>query len=473
MASAGFERRNMTRHKASIFILLLLFVEFSFAQENNPTTYPYGGVQDSSRYFKEGFPKIALNFNRANFALTQFDSLANFAGAHFDSLDFSGAQFQSVANFEDTQFHGHAYFDLTQFDNLANFREAQFDSLAIFIGTEFHSVADFRGAQFDIRAIFFEANFDNSANFFEAQFDSSATFFGTVFNNQIDFRGAAFKSKFADFSLATIQDTVFIGNNFTAEIQKYDFLRAKLLPASTKTMPPDTTNKIPLNKITNSGAKLLLFGPVDLKIQLEKFKFLELSDTLDYYTKKDIISTLKDISFKDERFKKERFELDYILAKSTIYQKKSVNFAENSAWHPLTWLQFLYNSTMGLGYRPFRLVWWVLGLVIGFSIYYSIAMPEKINLYIVTEEPKEKDLKKRKPVAVEELKLSNTIINCFYFSAMVLFTFRLKRNILTFFDVRETRIIVTQWLIGFFIYIAFLTLSKSGSVLHTLKSLIG
>ncbi|UCE07748.1 MAG: hypothetical protein JSW07_06870 [bacterium] len=62
-------------------------------------------------------------------------------------------------------------------------------------------------------------------------------------------------------------------------------------------------------------------------------------------------------------------------------------------------------------------------------------------------------------------------INCLYFSAMLFFTFRLKRDILTSFELKERWIIVSEYFIGLLIYIAFLTFSKSGSILHNLKSL--
>ncbi len=54
---------------------------------------------------------------------------------------------------------------------------------------------------------------------------------------------------------------------------------------------------------------------------------------------------------------------------------------------------------------------------------------------------------------------------------MVFFTFRLKKDILTFFESRSKYVIVTQWTLGFLVYLAFLTLSKSGSILQQLKTL--
>lgn len=161
---------------------------------------------------------------------------------------------------------------------------------------------------------------------------------------------------------------------------------------------------------------------------MEKLAFVELCDTLGYYSKKDITTVLKEQSFKGD--KAAHFELDYMLAKSTKYQKVSVIYENYSAFHPYVWLKFLYNATMGLGYRPFRLIWWALGLIVGFGIFYIFKMSDRINQYIL------KDEKKSKPDTSSPW--FGRIVHCLYFSAMVFFTFRLKKDILTFSPTRKS-----------------------------------
>jgi len=137
--------------------------------------------------------------------------------------------------------------------------------------------------------------------------------------------------------------------------------------------------------------------------------------------------------------------------------------------------EFLYVcNTPDLGYRPFWLLWWVLAIVIGFTIFYFIRMKDQINRYISKKyEIKESSHTKRKRVVrrSRNVHVIDTFINCLYFSSMLLFSFRLKGELLTFFEKKQKWIIVSEYLIGILIYIAFLTLSKSGSILHTLKSL--
>ena len=111
--------------------------------------------------------------------------------------------------------------------------------------------------------------------------------------------------------------------------------------------------------------------------------------------------------------------------------------------------------------RPFRLIYWAALVIVGFAFYYRYKMPRRIFDFIRTQEQ------------VEERQESyeNPWIHSLYFSAMVFFTFRLNRAILTFFNKKERRIVVTQWTVGFLVYVAFLTLSKSGSILQQLKTL--
>jgi len=146
---------------------------------------------------------------------------------------------------------------------------------------------------------------------------------------------------------------------------------------------------------------------------------------------------------------------------------------KQSYFFPVVWGRFLYNAAMGLGYRPFRLVWWVLTIILGFTIWYLLRIKEQINRYFYKDEKKEL-LTARKKRSLKRTGSPHSVdlfIKCFYFSTMIFFTLRLKKDLLTFFDKKEQWVVVGEWLVGILIYISFLTFSKSGSILHTLKSL--
>ncbi|MCH7785819.1 MAG: pentapeptide repeat-containing protein, partial [Bacteroidetes bacterium] len=236
-------------------------------------------------------------------------------------------------------------------------------------------------------ASFERAQFHDAADFGSARFKEKISFTLTIFNKKIDFRNVQFvdKSTMVDFSLAVVRDTVLVGIQLSSSLPKYDFGRANLISQTSSSLQRYDfmrANLIPAGKL-NPGSKIILYGPVDLKIQLEKLEFVELCDTLSYYAKKDIISVLKDKSF--ERNKAAWFEIDYLFAKSTMYQKVSTKYEKYSVFHPLTWLKFIYNATMGLGFRPFRLIYWVILLIVGYGVFYMIKIPDRINEYIRKE----------------------------------------------------------------------------------------
>ena len=357
-----------------------------------------------------------------------------------------------------------AGFGAAKFDSRANFSAAQFDSLADFQWAKFHGQAKFRAAKFDSRANFSAAQFDNLADFQWAKFRNKIIFTSATFNGgRLDFRIAELDSM-VDFTLATLKDTLFIGNAKSTTVQKYDFMRAYLLAAGQDVTPADTAKKIPEQTISYPGAQIVLFGPVELNMQAEKLEFLALHDSLDYYAKKDIISHLKENSFEGEKFSNARFELDYLFAKSTIYQKQSVHFEEYPWYSPVVWAQRLYKASMELGYRPFKLLYWIAAINFLFAIVYITRpkMRQQVNGYIAGAGQNTKN---------KQAGFSDSFINILYFSFMLFFTFRLKQDVLTSFETKEKRVVVFHWLLGFGVYISFLAFSKAGSVLHTLKSL--
>jgi len=423
-----------------LIVLFFLIVNISFSQEKNPTVYPYGGVPDSSR-FEPWMQRVPLNFKTANFDSVQFDNPAEFSRARFDRI----ATFGQTIIKEDRIGVG----AFVHFYNWADFTGAEFDSVADFGGTNFHGRANFVWAHFHGRTYFVWTRFHDKVHFGATQFDSIANFRRAEFDDKTDFRLAKFDS--INFDDSVIRNEIAFGSN---ENRLIDFTKTNFI----------------------AKAKIVLYKPVKLIIQPEKFKYILLGPRLDYFSKKKIIEELKNNkTFKEDN--KAQFELNYIFDKSTMYQEQSNKYEEKwyHIWkYPKWFSNTLYYLTMGLGYRPFRLVWWVLGSIIGFGIFYFFKMRDSINGYILKKfEMKEASGTKRKKDAGEVSTISHTesLMNCIYFSSMLLFSFRLKGEILTFFKLKEKRYIVGEYLLGLLIYIAFLTLAKSGSILHNLRSL--
>lgn len=504
-----------------LFIILFIFQStISNSKTKNSIYYPYGGVPDTNRFFEYMTEKPPINFNMANFdsliffeglnlKLAQFNRYANFsktkflhsanfyASSFFDKSNFYLTYFYSSVNFCQAKFYKECSFILAHFDSIAwfgdnffpigptfydsvYFNNAHFCSECYFRHTTFNKNVEFREVKFDTLVSFenvhFSANVDFSKTYFgdkvdfhEAKFDRLAYFELTCFNNKVDFNSACFNgpiyfvnaifdsSAIVDFSLAEIKWPIYVGIKDSPKIQRYDLLRAKLLPAGRIKANEDTT-KCNIEKWSfYPGAKIILFGPVDLKIQYEKLKFIQLCDTLDYFSKKDIIDVLKEVSFKDEKYSKERTELDYLFAKSTFFQKVSVKYEKYSMIHPRIILNLLYDITMGLGFQPLKIIFLIPLLIFVFSSIYYSKFPKQINFYINDNYGKIKT----KNFSANQTKFS-TFLNCLFFSTMILLTIRLKGNILTHFDDDQKKIIIYEWLLGFSIIVAFFAFSKVG-----------
>jgi len=406
-----------------LIVLFFLVVNVSFSQEKNPTVYPYGGVPDSSL------------FQQWLFRIPSYDDIPDTNWLKKVSIIFK------IANFAGANFQTTAYFGGSLFFCDANFYRANFHDDADFMMAYFEDQADFKNTKFHNFTYFFGAKFFAEANFVGAQFDS-----------------------LPDFERSYIGDEFHIGSK---EDQKFDFTRTNFSPQ----------------------AKLILCELTEINIQTEKIKYISLSKTLTYSLKRLIIDHLKEKSFPDNS--KAKFELEYIFEKSTLYQEKrdllisdgsgyveSSYYISENEWYyfwkwPKWFITTLYYITMGMGYRPFRLAWWVLGFIILFTFVYYLWMPGQINTYIAKGDERKttSGSRRKRKRRTAHPHFTDTILNCFYFSSMMFFTFRLKRDILTFFSTKEKRVVVGEWFIGLIIYISFLTLSKSGSILHTLKSL--
>ena len=310
------------------------------------------------------------------------------------------------------------------------------------------------GATFAGKGVLFE----------ETQFDSAVSFKEVIFYRKAYFNNAKFLN-FVDFQKAVFRDSVFFLNT---EFDSTNFRDAKiygyLILGSNKMQKLDLTRADFL-----SNSKIILSDLVELEIQPEAIKHIYFSEEIDYNLKRLITDKLKKTSFKEN--KKAKFELEYIFTKSTMYQDKGDEKKSNKwyqVWkYPKWFLNTLYYLTMGLGYRPFWIIYWILGFIIVFSLFYFKKFPDEIAEYI----KKNYEIEKIKSKSKTEKTRFENLINCIYFSAMVLMTFRLKGNILNFFNSKQKKWIISEWIIGFLIYAAFLTLSKSGSILHTLKSL--
>ncbi|MCI0612440.1 pentapeptide repeat-containing protein, partial [bacterium] len=362
----------------------------STAQIEEKMVWPYGGLPDSSRYNPSLMDRVPVTYKRpVKYIKISFDFGVYFNDAHFENS----------VNFTSTGFGGFIQFEKAIFRKEASFASSTFSTTAEFDHAIFYHRTDFSGA---------------------------------IFSQKVNFRGAQFwgeldlyqcKIETIDLELAELHDKVFIGSKPAI---KFDLTRTYF----------------------SEESEIVLLDLVDLIIQPEKVGYVSYGG-VSYNLKRLIHDNLMS-NYQDD--KNIKFELEYLFAKSTMYQTPSDKPIENKWYQAWKWpgwlLTTLYFLTMGLGYRPFWLAYWAIGLTILFTFLYWKKFPEMICNYVnknfgnaASHDEGEKSLDR-----------FGTLLNCAYFSTMVLFTFRLKGDILTSFNSKQKKLIVTQWVTGLLIY---------------------
>lgn len=488
----------------AIILLCVIFNTISFAQNDeyfseptiwkkfgsrtykpNPTTYPYGGFIDKTIGFSfaEGEYPNLVKYKKAIFFSLTFEKDAFFKFAIFDTIaDFSFTKFQVPAIFVYSDFRFNSKFRPTMFKDYVGFRHATFRKFTDFSVSEFSKDTYFTDARFLKGAKFDDAVFYQKAFFNSAMFDSTVTCHNAKFLDNIQLEQASFKNDaWFDFGTSTIYDTVTIGRDErvtntshfdfigiiteSREPQNINFLFTSFPAKDSIKAYPDSTNKL----YKTFKQKIILKGKVNLKIQLEKFHLLEFDQTLNYFARKNIISELKQNSFDGQEFIKERFELDYLLAKSTMYISKSTGQIEKLKFYNSLqwWINSFYFITMGLGYRPFWLFYYALILIFIFSIIYFFKMRYAIADYIHFAENVNRDGKKIKLKKIEHL------YNSIYFSTSIFLRIIFPKKILILMNSNQKKLVITEYLIGISFIIYFILGAKPGSIVTEIFELLG
>ncbi len=431
---------------------------------------------DSSRAVHE----TAMHFSSA-----VFQQSALFQSSVFqDSADFKKAHFKGYTRFDSSSFQNYSRFNEATFDQITHFFHARFSQNARFFGTIFNDEVSFNDVQFYRPVFFHNAQFHGPANFTTAHFHAPVDFLRAQFNAPVYFEHATFngdatfyfcqinaplmfEDALADtiiFHGAMIRDKIYLGSVNLSRYPTGDFTKASFT---------EPEHALKSGKKTGGG-EIILVGPARVSIQIEKFGHLSICDTLDYFTKKNIIATLKDESFSDDDQATERFELDYLLARSTMHQDKSSIYGRTKFYQVHKWphwfLTELYYLTMRLGYRPFNLLYWALATVLIFTVIYANWIPDRLKEFIAL------DWKHRPThdVVVSPnkwaVRYENALV-AFYFSAAIFFALRFNKDLFNFFGRKEKIWISFEWLLGIIFYVAFFALAQSGSILHRLLGL--
>ncbi len=157
--------------------------------------------------------------------------------------------------------------------------------------------------------------------------------------------------------VATSFDTTFVDDTFEPQsINDYKVLaegrKNRHYPSNIVTYVPSADST---GNIVDNRQELVIAQ----KIGQLKASF---KDTLDYYSRQQIVSAFKERYLKGEKFKKEQQDLERFLAKSLRYQKKSDRYEKYSWFHPLVWWRFFY----------YELRWIIISLALGLVSYFIV-----------------------------------------------------------------------------------------------------
>lgn len=463
--------------------LTLLWFFFSlyqyslFAQEKNPTKWPYGGIPDSSRY-NEVRMVIPLNFADVNFNEERFDSEAIFRLSHFtNSARFGFANFQKYADFSYAHFFEKVDFQGAVFEEQVNWSYFESNKTFDCSNVTFRKKADFRRSIFNDIVYFDETTFKGNAYLSLAKFNKAVYFQGTEFNNKVDFSYTEFRDE-VYFSESNFDKIVKFKGTVDFEHTRFtkgvDFRRARF----------DSVKFIYLYGIKFPEGKFRIYwdqikGKDSLRIRLSKSPYS--SDLSKKVKKKEQFQRIETIYHQlRDNFLAQGNNSDADAVMYELSQQKERIIG--SIWWKI------YGLTFGYGYKPWKFILYIIiPIIILFSIlwyafYYGIIA---IILNEKLEDGVRKDINELKPKTIKlfrkynlmvydhrvidkNVKLGYRIWHSIFFSASVLLSVRWKREWIdiptrTAFGTKSyVWILSIQYFLGILLYILFAVCVKGG-----------
>ncbi len=451
---------------------------------------------------------LLIDFPNPHFRNAQFLGLTRFQSIQFaNPVDFTTTQFggDGALSIHNSRFWATPMFRGVVFSGPVTWRTVDCDNLVAFWGSRFSDSVDFYNVRFlrdlsfnhcqFLRPLDHETNPEKMHRSRVFRFESSTVAANVSFDNSfiarpLDLRGLSHDtasttaSSTVTFWGANLCDTLFVGNRFTSNSLYLDLtrcqlvsgdLRSKLVSLYSDSLRAQGNFFQP--RLTEASFEdrpgapaIVISAPIRLKIQIEKFNILSIEDSLSYYDKKEIIEYLKAESFASNDQKAERLELDYLLARSVAYQKVATTY-EPYDWKNLPQIvgSWLHSATLGFGYRPFKLLYWALGFALAFAAMYfwMHGHADAITRYVKKLSSAENTAQVNWGSRIERF------YYCLWFSITVLLAIRLKPQLLTSFDHRQKRFILTEYLVGIGLYAYFIFASKAGSISTRIMQLLG
>jgi uncharacterized protein YjbI with pentapeptide repeats len=444
---SAFKERALFR--SAEFTERALFSEAKFFGETDFTVATFHWF---AFFLKARFPK---GFGGGNFLRTRFNGEAIFSGATFEGLArFVGTRFQGLGSFSDATFNDQVHFaGGTRFDDVASFRRAKFirADLIPYPGTTPRPPVVFGGVIFAGDAHFAQAEF-NHVSFAPLEGLEVEQGTDTVFRQKADFRGVTCSSiDLRRVSFGTALDLTGATLGTRPHLTEIDLSQADM--------------NLKWEQLVENGRPKFVWQNVFEDGQLKR---RNATDTESVQSRRDETKFFAFLATLEEKFTKagqlsDAAEVSYLASDLRRRQRSSIGQVTDTIL-----LKWIY----GYGVSPWNQVVLSFLIIVIFSFFYrkpGVIKPSSQPIRLrIAEIPIDSSPAPHTSIDSSETKQSRIrrYLRGLWFSAAVFLKIGFGN---LWADRRYAALVVTEWIIGLFVWALFLVnLSNRWPLLHRL-----
>ena len=289
------------------------------------------------------------NLNDIDFSQHIFQGIFNLAESNVGKAEFNLSEFRKLGDFASTHFGKNANIDNATFDELANFLRSIFKERANFAGTVFQGELIMEGCTFAGDALFINTRFNGYSDFLITKFLGYAQFSGSEFNGRTSFSNAIFVRGASFKEVKVMDDLVFSNAVFLDDIDFSNVTNIKnridLTVVNTDTLKDGRKTRRGINLTNSDIAKF--------KIDYSLF-YLKFDSSASFEYRSNAYQSLLN-TFKNDGYT-ESYEL---LDK----EYKKFTYSEKKAWFTYVLDKYWWD----FGYAKHFIFYWIFSLLAIFT----------------------------------------------------------------------------------------------------------